>query len=374
MREHILISVIAHEPTKYGRYCIVTQYEGRIYYWLRLRELIRSYRMKVSILGNSYFSGDMQRGFVQAGYDAQVIKANNAQQMEKILEYDVPDILITLGAPLELNLDAMAVVAKRNPTRTRHIHWDTDGISSRYYTSISGDGIEMDVIYAANPDLVLTMCPEMYELMQSKQIPCEMMHYAYCPLMHHPINGIQSENGPVSLIGNCYSVHYQNHPDHYRYQSIRVLLKPLLQNGYAVQFYGDPAYRSLIFKMLNIDVPQSQFHGYVAYEKTCGIYNGAFINITTQNHKNTITKRTFEILGSGGFVLSSDNEELRKLFVPGRDLVTSSSPEQTLELVEYYKTHPDDYREIRQNAVRSVVNHTYKQRAEYILELCRKRF
>ena len=329
--------------------------------------------MKVSILGNSYFSGDMQRGFVQAGCDAPVIRVNNAQQMEQVLEYEAPDILLTLGAPLELNLNAMAVVAKRNKARTRHIHWDTDGISSRYYTSLSGEGIEMDVIYASNPDLVLTMCPEMCDLIRSKHIPCEMMHYAYCPFMHHPINGIQqSEN--VSLIGNCYSVHYQSHPDHYRYHSIRVLLKPLLENGNEVQFYGDPRYRTLIFKMLNIDVPQSQFHGYVAYEKTCGIYNSAFINIATQNHKNTITKRTFEILGSGGFVLSSDNEELRKLFVPGRDLVTASSPEETLELVEFYKTHPDDYSEIRQNAVRSVENHTYKQRAEYILELCRKKF
>jgi spore maturation protein CgeB len=232
----------------------------------------------------------------------------------------------------------------------------------------------MDVIYASNPDLVLTMCPEMCDLMRSKQIPCEMMHYAYCPLMHHPISGIESENGPISLIGNCYSMHYQSHPDHYRYQSIRVLLKPLLENGYEVQFYGDPAYRSLIFKMLNIDVPKNQFHGYVAYEKTCGIYNSAFINIVTQNHKNTITKRTFEILGSGGFVLSSNNSALGSLFTPGRDLAVSSSPEETLELVEYYKTHPDDYRQVRENAVRSVENHTYKQRADYILELYRQKF
>lgn len=334
--------------------------------------------MKVRIMGNSYFSGDMQWGFREAGCDAQVIKVNNAQQMEQVLEYEAPDVLITLGAPLELKLDVMAVVAKRDPNRTRHIHWDTDGISSRYYTSLSGEGIEMDVIYASNPDLVLTMCPEMYNLMRNKHIPCEMMHYAYSPLMHHSISEKErekeSENGPISLIGNSYSVHYQSHPDHYRYQSIRVLLKPLLENGYEVQFYGDPGYRSLIFKMFNIDVPRNQYHGYVAYEKTCGIYSRAFINIVTQNHPNTITKRTFEILGSGGFALSSDNSELRSLFTPGRDLAVSSSPEETLELVEYYKTHPDDYWQMRENAVRSVENHTYKQRAEYILELYRERF
>lgn len=334
--------------------------------------------MNVKILGNSYFSGDMQWGFQEAGCDAQVIRVNDAQQMEQVLEYDAPDILITLGAPLELRLDAMAVVAKRDPNRTRHIHWDTDGISSRYYTSLSGEGIEMDVVYASNPDLVLTMCPEMYNLMRSKHIPCEMMHYGYCPLVHHPMSEEksteESRSGPISLVGNSYSVHYQSHPDHYRYQSIRVLLKPLLENGYEVQFYGDPGYRLLVSKMFNIGVPVYQYHGYVAYENTCGIYNRAFINIVTQNHPQTITKRTFEILGSGGFALSSDNSELRRLFMPGRDLAVSSSPEETLELVEYYKTHPDEYWQVRENAARSVENHTYKQRAGFILELYRERF
>jgi hypothetical protein len=76
--------------------------------------------MKVRIMGNSYFSGDMQWGFREAGCDAQVIKVNNAQQMEQVLDRSPghPDYI---GAPLELRLDAMAVVAKRDPNRTRHI-------------------------------------------------------------------------------------------------------------------------------------------------------------------------------------------------------------------------------------------------------------
>jgi spore maturation protein CgeB len=93
-----------------------------------------------------------------------------------------------------------------------------------------------------------------------------------------------------------------------------------------------------------------------------------FVNLVTQNHEHTITKRTFEILGSGGFALSSDNTAIRELFVPGRDLAVSSSPEQTLELVRYYKEHPDEWRKVRDSAVLSVQNHTYKQRAEFIVQ------
>lgn len=330
--------------------------------------------MKVWILGNRLFSGDMQWGFQEAGCDAQVIRVFFAQPMEQLLEYNPPDILLTLGAPMELRQEVLEAIGKRTPSRMRHIHWDTDGISSMYFNSLSGEGIEMDVIYASKPDLVLTMCPEMRGLVRSKQIPCEMMHYAYCPLTHYPAAGTIYEQDAISVIGNSYAALYRTHPEHYRYQSIRVLLKPLLENGYAVQFHGDKSYHALLLAMLHIDVPLTQFHGYVAYENTRDAYNRAFINIVTQNHPQTITKRTFEILGSGGFALSSDSSELRRLFTPGRDLAVSSSPEETLELVEYYKTHPDDYRQVRENAVRSVENHTYKQRAEYILELYRQRF
>ncbi len=325
--------------------------------------------MRVWILGNRLFSGDMQWGFREVGCDAQVIRANTAQQMGQLLENAPPDILMTLGAPLELKQEVMEIIGKRTPSRTRHIHWDTDGISSMYFGSQSGEGIEMDVIYASKPDLVLTVCPQMCELVRSKQIPCEMMQYAYCPLMHYPIADNATEQSLISLIGSSYVALYKTHPEHYRYQSIRILLKPLLENGYAVQFHGDNSYRSLILTMLHINIPRTQFHGYMTYENTREAYNRAFINIVTQNHPNTITKRTFEILGSGGFALSSDTSELRKLFLPGRDLAVSSSPEETLELVEFYKTHPDDYLQVRENAVRSVQNHTYKQRAEYILEL-----
>jgi len=94
--------------------------------------------------------------------------------------------------------------------------------------------------------------------------------------------------------------------------------------------------------------------------------------LVTQNHAHTITKRTFEILGSGGFALSADNEAIRELFVPGRDLIVSASPNETMELVHYYEKNPDEWKKIRENAVISVEKHTYKQRAEYILELLKK--
>lgn len=328
--------------------------------------------MKVLIIGNRLFSVDLQWGFVQAGHTAQIVAPATAEQLHQILNVIDPDLLITLGAPLELKPEVMRYIGTNRPAKLKYIHWDTDGISSTYYSSTSGDGIEMDIIYASKPDLVLTMCPDMRNFILQKGYACEMMYYAYSPISHHPIANTENKGNFINLIGNSYINIYPDHPEHYRYHSLKILLKPLLENGYTIHIYGDTGYLPLIQTLFGIDVPRENYHGFLPYERTCSVYNSSFINIVTQNHYQTITKRTFEILGSGGFVLSSDNEELRKLFVPGRDLAVSSSPEQTLELVHFYENNPDQWRSVRQNAVLSVQNHTYKQRAEFIVEQYKK--
>lgn len=324
--------------------------------------------MKVLILGNKIFANDLQWGFMQTDCQASIITAFKAAQMEEILANCDADLLITLGAPLELKEEVMSFLGKNRPAALKHIHWDTDGLSSTYFLSKSGDGIEMDVIYASRPDLVLTMCPKMRELVIQKGFPCEMMYYAYSPISHHPMGGVETREDIINLIGNSYSVLYRYHPEHYRYTSLEILLKPLLENGYPVHLYGDREYVPFIKQLLGLEMPIKNYHGYLPYEHTCSVYNSSFINLVTQNHQQTITKRTFEILGSGGFVLSADNTEIRKLFTPGHDLVVSHSPEETLELVKYYQENKDEWRKIRENAVQSVQNHTYKQRAEYIIE------
>ena len=324
--------------------------------------------MRVLILGNKIFANDMAWGFEQAGCEATVITADKVEQMETILMNTNGDLMLTLGAPLELKQDVMDYLGKNKPKTLKHFHWDTDGISSTYYLSKLGDGIEMDVIYASNPSIVFTMCPEMQKFIRQKGFLCEIMHYAYSPISHYPMSLNLKGEETINIIGNSYKSLYAYHPEHYRYASLKIILKPLLENGYDVNLYGDREYLPFLKELFSMDTFKVNYHGYLPYERTCTAYNNSYINLVTQNHRQTITKRTFEILGSGGFVLSSDSSEIRKLFTPGRDLVVSSSAKETLELVKYYKENKEEWLKIRKNAVESVKNHTYKQRAEYILQ------
>lgn len=324
--------------------------------------------MKVLILSHKIFSIDMQWGFLQNGCDTRLLHPATAEQLEVILKAYRPDLVVTAGPPLELNKDMLRRIGERNSSSYKYVHWDTDGVSSTFYPSDTGLGIEMDVIELSKPDVVFTMCPEMLEIARNHGFRAEMLPYAYSPLSHYPMQSGEEYKHLLNIVGQSYLEIALKNLDHYRYKSIGILVKPLIEHGYSIHFYGDSGYRTLLKALWELDVPAEWFNGYLPYEKTCEAYNTSFINLVTQNHEHTITKRTFEILGSGGFVLSSDNAAVRELFTPGRDLEVSSSPEQTLELAAYYKNHPQAYRAVRKNALEAAQKHTYKQRVETILQ------
>jgi len=315
--------------------------------------------MKVIVFGNRLFSVDMAWGFKELGHDVQLIFPRTIQELDALLSAANPDLLLTLGSPAFYNPTLLERLGNRPQSAMKCVHWDTDGIT--------WVDIEMKHINLLKPDVVFTVCPEMLERLHSQGIQSEILFYAFSPISHHP-GPIAAENeGQITFAGAAYPGIISRYPKHYRRLSMDVLFKPLLDGGYKVDFYGDNNHKQVIKSLYNFDVPDAWLHGRYLYERTCQIYNSCSINLVTQNHENTLTKRVFEILGSGGFALSYDNSAIRELFTPGRDLVVSSSPEQTLELTEYYKNHSDEYKKIRENAIVSVQNHTYKQRAESII-------
>lgn len=52
--------------------------------------------------------------------------------------------------------------------------------------------------------------------------------------------------------------------------------------------------------------------------------------------------------------------------------MVSSSPEETLQLVHYYLDQPEERKIIAANGQAAIAENTYKNRAEYMLEVLRK--
>ncbi|MCM1215151.1 MAG: DUF3880 domain-containing protein [Lachnospiraceae bacterium] len=87
------------------------------------------------------------------------------------------------------------------------------------------------------------------------------------------------------------------------------------------------------------------------------------LNISLRSIHSGIPLRAFDIMGSGGFLLSNYQSDFMDLFALGEDFVYYEAPEQVPSLVQYYLTHEDERSAICQNGYAKVTqNHTYRQR------------
>jgi spore maturation protein CgeB len=83
--------------------------------------------------------------------------------------------------------------------------------------------------------------------------------------------------------------------------------------------------------------------------------------IGLQNYQTQVTQRTYEILGSGGFLLTSDIPAVRELFIPDKHFIVSSNPDETKNRVRYFLKRPELREKIRSAGMEAVKVHSYKQ-------------
>ena len=93
------------------------------------------------------------------------------------------------------------------------------------------------------------------------------------------------------------------------------------------------------------------------------------INISLRSIHTGIPLRCFEILGSGGFLLSNYQADFSDCYIDGEDYVSFGSREDMLGKIEYYLSHEKERHEIASNGFRRTMEeHTYKQRLAQIFE------
>ncbi len=94
------------------------------------------------------------------------------------------------------------------------------------------------------------------------------------------------------------------------------------------------------------------------------------LSMTNRPFKSGIPLRVFDIMGSGGFLISNYQPELAELFVPGEDIVLYESIPDLLMKIEYYLEHEDERLQIAKNGYEKVKqHHSYDVRLENILSI-----
>ncbi len=113
-------------------------------------------------------------------------------------------------------------------------------------------------------------------------------------------------------------------------------------------------------------------HGQVdPYEEMPRVFKESKINlnITLRSIKSGIPLRGFDIMGSGGFLLSNFQPDFLELFTPGEDFVFYESEGDLLDKIDYYLSHDREREAIARSGHDKVAaGHTYRHRVREMFD------
>jgi len=307
----------------------------------------------------------LPNGFRDAGHDALVSGTLTQTNIPGLIAEYRPELIVMLGWTEE------HAGIKRKWIRE---HVATSGIPFVYWATedpIHVRVLTVPFIKQVRPNFVFTVSKEMVPYYESLGFPAAHLDFGYHPRVHKRAEKADGYSCSVAVVANAYPGVIQVYPQFYRLQSLRTLISPLLKAGIRVDFWGTRW--NEMADILGFRPPKEFLHGYLPYPEAYKVYNSADIVLGLQNTTSQVTMRTYEILGSGGFLLTSDTPAVTELFEPGRHLVVSKSPEETVEKVRYYLDHPQERAEISRGGQAAVACHSYKHRAEYMVTILRQR-
>lgn len=121
----------------------------------------------------------------------------------------------------------------------------------------------------------------------------------------------------------------------------------------------------------NFTMPNLANHGAVDYyEQAPRVFKQSKINlnISLRSIKSGIPLRAFDIMGSGGFLISNYQADFLDGFTPDTDFVCYENKEDLLEKIRYYHAHDDERTAIAKNGHDKVAqSHTFRHRVREML-------
>ncbi|WP_047155151.1 CgeB family protein [Aneurinibacillus tyrosinisolvens] len=309
----------------------------------------------------------LPNGFKDLGHHIKLADPNNEPLLKEALKEFQPHLIFSMGwTPANDTPEKQERIG--NYTQAfgiPHVYWATEDPG---YTEV----FSLPYLERAKPDFVFTICTQKVGVYENSGIGAAHLDFGYHPSVHYPTHPHRQYTSTAALVANGYPQLYEKDPAHQRFTSLKTLVEPFLDEKIETNFYG--RYWDQMKKLFGKNVPANWIKGYLPYPEANKVYSSVKIVIGVQNKMTQVTQRTYEILASGGFLLTTDTPEVRRLFVPGKDLLVSSSREETLQLLRYYLDRPDERRKICEHGLETVKKHSYTIRAKKALEtLCTRK-
>ncbi|MFY4776560.1 glycosyltransferase family protein [Metabacillus sp. RGM 3146] len=303
----------------------------------------------------------LPNGFMDAGHSVMISGSLTKNNISKMIDEFKPELIISMGWTPEHTEEKQAWI--HDAVKQRKIplvYWATeDPLHTKEFS--------IPLVKTMKPDFVFTVTPSMCKVYEDEGFKSAHLDFAYYKSIHHRVQPLEKYRCDIAVVANGYPQFLLNNPDSFRLSSLQTLISPLLKNNIRVDFWGKDW--DSMGELLGKEIPRDWMHGYLDYREAHKVYSSARIVLGIQNCTDQLTQRTYEILGSEGFLITSDTPAVKSKFKHNHDLAVSSSPEETAELIKYYLKNENEREQIRTQAKQTLKNDTYQHRAEKIIEV-----
>ncbi|MBD8499614.1 glycosyltransferase [Paenibacillus sp. CAU 1523] len=303
-------------------------------------------------------------GLRDLGHEVRTSGPITRHSLSTLFTFYKPDLLINVGWGLdhtpknELMMRELATSFK-----IPLIYWSTEDPN---FTKV----FTLPLLSRLKPDFVFTISPQTVDVFRKKGYAAAHMDFGFHPNVHRKLQPIRKYKADFAVVANAYPDVLQKYPKLYRRTSLNTLIKPLLKSGAKIDFYGRNWARMKPY--LGKAIPKRFLKGPIPYKDTNKVYSSAKIILGLQNYTDMVTQRTYEAIGSGGFLLTNSTPATRQLLKSGRDAALSSSPAETLKLARYYLANAQARERVRRNGRQTISKHNYTNRARYMLSILKK--
>lgn len=306
-------------------------------------------------------------GFIELGYEVLTLNCNtfhkDYQKMVKKLTEAIdtfkPDFVFSYGWWLNrINIDAFCELIKKKGLF--HVYWAFDDPDCFLKISLP-IGKKCNLVFTTDLD-----CIDRYE---KYDIKAHLLLHGCHPPKHRKVKSVKKFEHDIVLMANNYNVKRDRDYFAYRFKGIKNVVKPIVENNYDLMVWGlwwdneDRIYT----------LPDKNYRGFVPYGREAEIYSSSKIGLGLQTVGNSTTQfsvRTFEALACGTFHLSQYSPALEYCFKKGVHMEWSKSPEETLEVIDYYLKNEEQREKIALKGQQEVYKkHRLKHRADRAINI-----
>ncbi|KZE49044.1 spore protein [Brevibacillus parabrevis] len=303
----------------------------------------------------------LPHGFCDAGHQVMISGLLTESNLSAMLQRFQPDFIMMTGWGPELTPAQQAQAGEQaKKARVPLIYWAEQDPAFL-------DMWSLPVALRMQADFVFTVSPESVPIYEAAGIRAVHMDVGYDPKWYGP--GESPTPGEsrthVAVVFSPFPYMYRHQWGHDLADTLHTLIWPLLAKGIPARFYGKEWGQMQPF--VGWSIPQNGMMPKPSPLEARRVYQEADIVIELQSSEQPISQRMLEAAACGSLLLAREASGLRRLFTPGHDMLASSSPLQTAELLSYYMEKSDERRELQTQAMRTVQAHTYEQRAQSIM-------